>query len=721
MPSSKYALWFSFGVLCAINLCVCQRAAAADSDSIGTSIADFSLKNQFGKEYSLADAKDAQVVVVAFVGTECPLAKLYAPRLAQLATTFDSSKVAFLAIDSNQQDSIEEIAAYASRHGIEFPILKDAGNQVADLFSAERTPEVFVLDKDRRVRYHGRVDDQYGFTDGVGYQRPDPTRNDLAEAIGELLAGHEVKVPATSIVGCKIGRVREPDADAKVTYSKEIARIFQNHCVECHREGRIGPFTMNSYDEVVGWGEMIGEVVEQQRMPPWHANKQHGTFSNDLSLSDEDRNLIAQWVESGCPEGDPADLPAPREFSEGWAIGQPDEIFYMNDTPIDVPAEGVIDYEYFVVDPGWKEDKWIMAAEAKPGSLETVHHILVFVTPPDSDDGMPHSGRLKRNRKNAHAENKDAAIASTENENAKPDNGKQGQRDRGQRGRSGDRRGGGGGGVGNGNLIAGYAPGANPMIATDGKTAMLVKAGSKLIFQMHYTPNGTPHTDLSCVAFKYADPDKIEYVTRSTSVLTTFFAIPPGERNYEVSSEGTFENDTLVDSLTPHMHTRGKSFRYEVVYPTGDREILLDVPRYDFNWQTTYKFDEPKLLPKGSKLVCTARWDNSEDNLSNPDPTKTVTWGDQTFEEMMIGFYFEVFPKGQMPKRPSGGFGLSDLSPEKVLKMLDANKDGGVSLEESPSMIAERFQMIDRDGDGKISPLELKTLLALFGSFGARD
>ncbi len=705
MLPPKFALF-----LCAAAVCVGARIDAAESSRVGTKIADFSLKNQFGKEYSLAELKEADVVVVTFLGAECPLAKLYGPRLADLAKKFKGPKVAFLGIDSNRQDSIEEIAAYAQRHHLEIPMLKDTGNKVADQFGADRTPEVFVLDKDRKVRHHGRIDDQYGFTDGVGYQRPGAMRNDLAEAITELIAGKEVSVPVTKVVGCKIGRVRQPAAGATVTYSKQISRLFQQHCLECHRPGRIGPFAMNSYDEVTGWGEMIREVVDQGRMPPWHADKKHGKFANDRSLSDDDKKLIAAWVDSGCPEGDPADLPPAREFSDRWVIGQPDQIVYMRDKPVDVPAEGVIDYYHFVVDPGWTEDKWISAAEAKPGSLETVHHILVFVQAPGAGGGFPGGGGGARGA----ARGSDAKGAVAKGREGRPGGNGGFGLPRGRRGGGG----GGGGGIGGGNLIAGYAPGATPFMNSDGTRAVHVKAGSKLVFQMHYTPNGSPTQDRSFVGFKFADPNKVKFVARSTSVATMFFAIPPGSADYQVSSEGTFERDTLVVNLTPHMHTRGKAFRYEVTYPNGEHEILLDVPRYDFNWQTTYELEKPKLLPKGTKLVCTAHWDNSEGNLSNPDPTKTVTWGDQTFEEMMIGFYVEEFPKGAVPERPSGGRSFTNVTPEKVLAALDANKDGTLTKEEMPKMIGERFQMVDQNGDGHVSLEELKKLLNMLRALG---
>lgn len=699
----------AFGVLllCSVLLVVANAVAA---DSIGRKIDDFTLKSHFGKDYQLSDFKDRDVVVVAFVGTECPLAKLYGPRLAELGKRW-GDKVALVGIDSNQQDSLQEIGAYAVRHNIEFPILKDTGNEVADQFGAERTPMVYVLDRDRVVRYQGRIDDQYGFDDGVGFQRPSATREDLAMAVDELLAGKSVGVPSTEAIGCFIGRVRPVKDDSAVTYSNQIARIFQQHCLECHRPGRIGPFAMTNYADIVGWGEMIREVVDQGRMPPWHANPKYGHFQNDLRLSDDDKKLIATWVENGCPEGNPSDLPAPKEFTEGWTIGEPDQIIYATEEPVDVAAEGVIDYYHFVVDPGWTEDKWIMAAEARPGNLETVHHILVFVAPPNTR-------RAARPRNEGDAGDKSEASASDSLGDNQP------QRRRRRLAQRGGNRGGRGEfeGVGltNGSLIAGYAPGMNPMVQTDGTTAMHVKAGSKLIFQMHYTPNGSPQKDRSFVGFRFADPAKVTHVARSTAVMTPFFVIPAGAEDYQVTADNTLEHDITLLNMTPHMHTRGKAFRYEAFYPNGEQEILLDVPAYDFNWQTTYNLTEPKTLPKGTRLVCTAHWDNSENNLSNPDPTKQVTWGDQTFEEMMIGFYVEVYPKGSVPENASLGRAFGRIDPEKIFAALDANRDGKLTKDELPDEMGERLLLADRDRDGGINKEELTNILKLFSRGGPR-
>ena len=458
---------------------VASSALGADEERVGRKIADFSLKSHFGKEYALRDLTDREVVVVLFLGTECPLAKLYGPRIASLAKSLAERGVAFVGIDSNRQDSIQEVGAFAQRNRFDFPILMDTGNAIADRFSAARTPEVFVLDRDRIVRYAGRIDDQYGFDDGVGFQRPAASRQDLAEAVNELLSGKPVSVPQTTTVGCHIGRMRAANEQSEVTYSKQIARIFQDRCVECHRAGRIGPFEMANYEDVVGWGEMIREVVEEGRMPPWHANPAHGEFVNDTRMSDDERKLITTWVQNGCPQGNPQDLPTPKQFVEGWEIGKPDEIVYMREEPIEVPAEGVIDYHHFVADPGWTEDKWIMAAEAKPGNPQTVHHILVFVQPPGSGNDGGRRGEPDRERgADSGRRGKGGEVRQRGPERRRDGGGG------GGRGRSG------GGGIGGGNLIAGYAPGMNPMLHTDGSTAMHVKAGSKLVFQLHYTPNG---------------------------------------------------------------------------------------------------------------------------------------------------------------------------------------------------------------------------------------
>ncbi len=584
--------WQLFCGLAALAVCDISPVYPDETSSlIGRHIADFTLDDFRGKSHALSDLEDKRLVVTYFMGTECPLAKLYGPRMEELYQQFSAQGVAFLGISSNVQDSITELAAHARSHGITFPLLKDLSNNVADQFGATRTPQVFVLDEKRQIRYCGRIDSQYTFGSGVGLAQPQPKRRDLAIALEELLAGHNVSVPATEARGCLIGRAREPRDHSLVTYANQIARIIQNRCLECHREGQIAPFAMTQYEEVAGWGEMIEEVVREQRMPPWHANPAHGSFANENRLTDEEKQMVYAWVANGCPEGDPADLPEPCEFHSGWFLPRPpDQIIYMSDAPVDVKAEGVENYRYYEVDPGFTEDKWVELAECMPGNRAVVHHIIVYLKSPRAD---------------------------------------QDRKDRG---------------IGRHELLAGFAPGTRPLVAPAG-WARKIPAGSRLIFELHYTPIGTPQTDRSGIGLIFVDEDEVTHRTWTTNAINHDFEIPAHHANYKVEADKTIQRDVTLMSMFPHMHMRGKSFRYEITYPDGTQEILLDVPRYDFNWQNSFVLAEPKLIPRGSRLHCTAYFDNSEENLANPDPSKTVRWGEQTWDEMMIGWYDVAIPR----------------------------------------------------------------------------
>ncbi len=557
----------------------------ADSPTIET----FTLATHRGVEWSLNDMADSKLVVVAFLGTECPLAKLYGPRLADLHAKFADKGVAFVGVNSNTQDSITEITTYAAKHGIPFPLLKDVGNRVADQFAAERTPEVFVLDQQRTVRYRGRIDDQYL----VGLARDKVRRHDLAIAISELLDDKPVSVPQTAALGCHIGRVRKVAPTGDVTYSNQIVRIFNNRCVECHRAGEVAPFTLNTYDDVIGWEDTILEVIADNRMPPWFANPDHGQFANDARLTDDEKTLIRSWVKNGMPEGDASQLPEPPQFVTGWRMPEPDQVIHVREEAFDVPADGIVDYQYFAVDPGWTEDKFVCAAEARPDNTPVVHHIIAYVIPPGADPRQGHNRRM----------------------------------------------------------LVGYAPGAIPHILEAGM-AMHVPAGSTLVFEMHYTPNGTVQQDRSYIGLKFMDGKDVTKVLHGGAAINTKFEISPGAADHQVVADYHAKHDVMLLDMTPHMHLRGKSFRYEAIFPDGQREILLDVPHYNFNWQLSYILKEPRLIPKGTRLLCTATFDNSKHNVVNPNPDQPVRWGDQSFEEMMIGFFNVVAaePSKKSPK-----------------------------------------------------------------------
>lgn len=651
-----------FSLCLATVLAIQLPCAAKDASTpVGKKVADFTLEDSQGKKYSLGDFSDQKVVVVAFLGVECPLAKIYGQELSKLATKYRSKGVAFVGIDANTQDSLAEIAAYARGLGNKFPVLKDLGNQVADQMGAVRTPEVFVLDQDRVVRYWGRIDDRYG----VGYARERVDHEYLKDAIESILADKPVQTASVESVGCYIGRAKEPKSASRVTYHGQIAKIFQERCVECHRAGEIGPFVLDTYDEAAGWADTIAEVVRDERMPPWHASPKHGKFKNDRRLPDAEKKLIYEWVAAGAPKGEPTGTLPPKEFVEGWSLPrEPDLVLDIQQEPYRVPATGVVSYQYFFVDPGFTEDKWITASQILPGRSSVVHHVLCFVAPPGG----------------------------------------------GERGRflSGD-------GIG---FLSAYVPGYRPSPLPEGM-AKYVPAGSKLRFQMHYTPDGQPREDRSKIGFVFADPKDVKYMVQTVSVANPGINIPPHAEDYrrEASSPG-FKQDLLLLAFSPHMHVRGKSFSYELIYPDGKKRMVLDVPRYDFNWQTNYELDQPMKLPAGTRMKCVAHWDNSENNLANPDPSQRVGWGDQTWDEMMIGFYDVAVPvdqkqlaKGVVPSLESAGTFLEQA--KNMFAEMDANRDGKLSPDELPERFARFMVLIDKDHDGAVSEEEILSFIKL--------
>ncbi len=355
-------------------------------------------------------------------------------------------------------------------------------------------------------------------------------------------------------------------------------------------------------------------MVADGRMPPWFADPKHGHFVNDNRMSAEEKRLLDTWVDNGSPEGDPTDLPEPPGFVKGWRIGKPDAVYRLPE-PYSVPAEGTVDYKYFLIEPDLKEDVWVTSAEARPDNSAVVHHIVMYAV----------SERYK------------GVVAKLiTQQRAGRDNTEGGQESQGSRRRSlglaGSLR----------QMVAIYAPGMPPWEYPAG-TAMLIRKGAAFVIQMHYTPNGSPQSDQSYVGFKFARAEDVKKRIRYGMAVNTRLRIPPHDDNYRATASYTFRDDTLLLNLFPHMHYRGKSFRFEADYPDGSREVLLNVPRYDFNWQLRYDLSEPKRLPKGTTLRCTAYLDNSENNVLNPDPTQTVRFGLQSWDEMVVG-YFTTIP-----------------------------------------------------------------------------
>jgi hypothetical protein len=388
------------------------------------------------------------------------------------------------------------------------------------------------------------------------------------------------------------------------TFSKDVLPILRKNCQECHRPGEIGPMPLLTYEQTRPWAASIKSSVVQRKMPPWFADPHYGRFSNDRSLSRRDIDTIVAWVNGGAPKGNPNDAGKEITFTEGWGIPQPDVVIQLPQ-PYEIPAKGTIEYLHWVVPTNFKTDKWVQFAEARPTDRAHVHHIIAFVREPGSNwlkDANPGIPFIPEKPKDPNANVSDLPS----------------------------------------DFLVGYAPGQPPERFEPGQ-AKLVKAGSDIILQVHYTTDGKASKDQSRVGLVFAkEPPPNRAMTFSATNGT--FKIPAGDPNYKVEAEFAIGTDVILHGLHPHMHARGKDFLYRVRYPDGRTETLLSVPNYSFAWQLWYNLDKPIQLPKGSKILCTAHFDNSVNNRFNPDPAKEVGWGDQSWDEMMVGFFNLIFP-----------------------------------------------------------------------------
>lgn len=417
--------------------------------------------------------------------------------------------------------------------------------------------------------------------------------------------------------------LREPK-----TFARDVAPIFYRACVHCHRPDDIGPMSLITYKDARPWARSIREKVITHRMPPWHADPHFGKFSNDARLTQEEIDTIVAWVDQGAKEGNRKESPSPPQFYDGWKIGKPDVVLAMPQE-YSLSAEGPDEYINFTLPTSFKEDVWVQAAEIHPGNKKIVHHVVAFIQTPQMIEQIkarriggpsPQSifyqdGTLVRTRMDAPVYDDGCSAPS-----------------------GGFARGSGQEGLGF--PLCFYTPGKSTDVWPTG-TAKLIPAGSNIVIQMHYSrTTGRPEKDLSRVGLVLAKAAPEKVVT-SFGALNHYFKIPPGADNHEVKGCYTFSRDVELYTFLPHMHLRGKDMKYEAVYLDGRRETLLFVPSYNFNWQLMYRLEQPLVIPKGTKLIVTAHFDNSQKNKYNPDPTKPVRFGDPTYDEMMVG-YFEM-------------------------------------------------------------------------------
>ena len=634
------------------------EAAKTESVALASSADDGTANNQ------------SQLTVVCFLGTECPLAKLYTSRLVELEQKYARDDVRFLGVFPNVQDSPDDLLKFADAHGINFPIGKDDDQKISDTLAVKRTPEVFLVSSsDRKILYRGRIDDQYS----PGISRTAPAREDLRLAIDQSLAGEQVAIAHTDPEGCLIGRSRKTiSKNPTVTWANQVSRIVAKNCLQCHRANEIGPFSMEQYDEVVGWADMMMETIHQKRMPPWHADPNVGEFLNERTMSQSDIETLEQWIDQGMPFGDREQLPTTSAAIAGWNLPkEPDLVIPMSSTPFSVPADGVVEYQYFVVNPEFETDRWISAVQVRPGNRSVVHHSIVFIRPPDG-----------------------TAPA----------------------------------GVG---WLGAYVPGQRALEFQPNR-ARFVPAGSRLVFQQHYTTTGKPEQDITDVGIVFADEAKIDTELVTLMAINQDFEIKPHEESHRVTASiSGFGDGRKLISVSPHMHFRGKSFKAwihrsektdsEQTAP----ELMINVPRYDFNWQHAYQFSDKRLLDDVKSIHVEVEFDNSEANPFNPDPAAWVMWGDQTFEEMAVAFFDVERPR--KTESPATAEANQSILPDqltidslneqqrkrldqfvvKYSERFDSNLDGQVVASELPRIKRFEAKRYDKNDDGSVTPDEL--------------
>jgi type 1 glutamine amidotransferase len=439
------------------------------------------------------------------------------------------------------------------------------------------------------------------------------------------------------------------------TFTKDVAPILQSRCQVCHRSGEAAPFSLMTYAQARPWAKAIREAVLARKMPPWFADAHYGKFANDRSLTKKEIDTIVAWVDNGAPQGNPKDMPPPREFAEGWAIPKPDAVIELP-VAFEIPATGTIEYQHILIPAPFATDRWVQFAEARPTDRARVHHIIAFIREPGSDwlkeakPGIPF----------VPAKTKDNADTDTSKLPS--------------------------------DFLVGYAPGQPPEKFESGQ-AKLIRAGSDIILQVHYTTNGTPGTDRTRIGLVFAKEPPAKRVF-TVSATNGKFRIPAGAPNHQVEAEFELGSAVTLYGLHPHMHGRGKDFEYRVKYPDGETRTLLKVPNYRATWQLWYELSEPLALPKGARIQCTAHFDNSPNNELNPDPTKDVVWGDQSWDEMMVGFFNVVFD-ASMPLKDLFPLAQAQTSPPRK-KLLVIGEEKGYRHEAIPHAMAT-IERLGRD------------------------
>lgn len=563
--------------------------ADASRHLLGEVVPDFSFRDLEGRSGSLAEFCAEGPLALVMRDRSCPVTKKYGPTTANLERRFQARGVRFLYLNLTSADSVAEARADRDAYGFTGTYVHDPSGAPGRLLGVTSTSEVFVLDQSRRMHYRGAIDDRFG----VGVSQEFARRHFFSDALESVLAKTPVEVPATTAPGCFLDFSAGPAAPAvdsgAPTFHEDVEPILQRYCQNCHREGEIAPFYLQSYDDVAGRKRMIRHVLEEGSMPPWYADDGYGgPWQNDLRMGASSKQTLLDWIAAGCPKGDAAAAPAPLQRHDDWKIGKPDLVVKVPE-PIEVPPEGFYDYVYRVVDTGLSEDRFIEKLELRSDNLTAVHHIVIF----EYRDEMSEWTGTQRGW---------LALQG---------------------------------------FYGIWFPGTEPILYTKDR-GKLLKAGTRFLFQIHYNGNGETVRDTPKAGFVFAK-EKPSTLLRCDAAYTVDIEIPPGCEELILHGDFDFDRPGLLYGILPHMHVRGVACQIDMIYPDGRNETVLRVSEYDFNWQQCYRFEKPIPFPKGTKFRMYGRYDNSKANPGNPDPTKHVTFGLSTYDEMLVG-YFEWAP-----------------------------------------------------------------------------
>jgi peroxiredoxin len=636
---------------------VANSAAPAAVAAIPAKVDNFQLTDQSLMAHELYYFKYAPAIVVMSRQNGSAYSKAAAAELEKLAAAYKQKGVLFYMLDSNTADSRDAIAAEHKAQSLTIPILVDEQQLVGEQLGVAKEGEVYVIDpKTWTIAYHGALDAR--FSSASPKLSAQPGKAYAAQAIDAVLAGQSAPTLTAAVGGKAIAfPARAHKAEfAKISYAKDVAPVIEEKCVACHISGGIAPFAMDGYEKVKGFAPMIRETIRTSRMPPYFADPHIGHFKNDQGLTADQKKMLVHWVEAGAPRGDGPDPLAANKTRTApeWPVnlGKPDVIVEL--PAFNVPASGIVEYQNQLVDNPFKQDTWLRAIAMKPGDRRVLHHVVsqYVADPKGPRPEIP------------------------------------------------------GGSVGS------YTPGAEPQIMADNAGAP-VPGGGKLTFQMHYTTFGKAVTDKTEVGF-YTLKAPPKFIKRSTVIGNFGLYIPAGEARHKETAYVTMPADAYLYTLYPHAHYRGYHVELKEITPDGKEQMLLALPKYDFNWQRDYDPVEPILVKAGTKLVATWVYDNSVHNKSNPDPKRNVTWGEQTPDEMM---YFRINYRWA---DETVGHLRNDLEAKlqgsTLLGGLDANMDGKVTPDELKGplgMLKTAMPQLDKNKDGALDESELGAVMAM--------